>query len=50
MPYGLVLNLIPRSLLSQSNLKSNLSGRHLHALFLELVNSVDLELAIHLHQ
>jgi CRISPR-associated endoribonuclease Cas6 len=46
MPYSLVLNLIPRSLLP----KTNLSGRHLHALFLELVDSVDPELAISLHQ
>ena len=46
MPYSLVLNLLPRSPIPSSNL----SGRHLHALFLELVNSVDGELANQLHQ
>jgi CRISPR-associated endoribonuclease Cas6 len=46
MPYSLVLNLLPRSPIPVSNL----SGRHLHALFLELVNSVDGELADQLHQ
>lgn len=46
MPYSLVLNLLPRSPIP----KSHLSGRHLHALFLELVQSVDPELAKVLHQ
>jgi CRISPR-associated endoribonuclease Cas6 len=46
MPYSLILNLVPRSLIPVSNL----SGRHLHALFLELVNSVDPNLAAYLHQ
>lgn len=46
MPYSLVLNLLPCSPLSQQHL----SGRHLHALFLELVKSVDSNLATILHQ
>ncbi|CAN1211667.1 CRISPR-associated protein Cas6 C-terminal domain-containing protein [Tumidithrix helvetica PCC 7403] len=46
MPYSLVLNLLPRSPIPTSNL----SGHHLHALFLELVRSVDPELSIYLHQ
>lgn len=46
MPYSLVLHLVPRSIIPTSNL----SGRHLHALFLELVDSVDPELARALHQ
>lgn len=46
MPYSLVLNLLPKSPIPNSNL----SGRHLHAMFLELVQSVDSELAIRLHQ
>jgi hypothetical protein len=41
----MAMNIIPRSLLP----KSNLNGRHLHTLFLELVNSVDPELAISVH-
>jgi CRISPR-associated endoribonuclease Cas6 len=45
MPYSLVLNLLPRSPIP----KTHLSGRHLHALFLELVQSVDPELATVLH-
>ncbi len=45
MPYSLVLNLVPRSLIP----KTHLSGRHLHALFLDLVKSVDQELATVLH-
>lgn len=45
MPYSLVLNLIPRSPIP----KTHLSGRHLHALFLDLVKSVDPELATMLH-
>lgn len=46
MPYSLILNLLPCSPIS----KQYLSGRHLHALFLELVGSVDRELATTLHQ
>jgi CRISPR-associated endoribonuclease Cas6 len=46
MPYSLVLNLLPRSPIPQSHL----SGRHLHALFLDLVRSVDPDLATALHQ
>jgi CRISPR-associated endoribonuclease Cas6 len=45
MPYSLVLNLVPRSPIPISNL----SGRHLHALFLDLVSSVNRELATQLH-
>ncbi len=45
MPYSLVLNLLPRSPIPQAHL----SGRHLHALFLDLVQSIDPELAIALH-
>lgn len=46
MPYSLVLNLLPRSPIPQAHL----SGRHLHALFLDLVQSIDPELATVLHQ
>lgn len=46
MPYSLVLNLLPRSPIPQAHL----SGRHLHALFLELVQSLDLALSTTLHQ
>ena len=46
MPYSLVLNLLPRSPIPQAHL----SGRHLHALFLDLVRSVDSDLARTLHQ
>lgn len=45
MPYSLVLNLLPRSPIPQAHL----SGRHLHALFLDLVQSIDPELATVLH-
>ncbi|MBD2083351.1 CRISPR-associated endoribonuclease Cas6 [Leptolyngbya sp. FACHB-17] len=45
MPYSLVLNLLPRSPISQAHL----GGRHLHALFLDLVHSIDPELATVLH-
>ncbi|NET90495.1 MAG: CRISPR-associated endoribonuclease Cas6, partial [Kamptonema sp. SIO1D9] len=45
MPYSLVLNLIPLSPISPNYL----SGRHLHALFLTLVSSVDKELGNYLH-
>lgn len=45
MPHSLVLNLIPRTPIYPDFL----TGRHLHALFLTLVNSVDPELAGRLH-
>ncbi|EAW34718.1 CRISPR-associated endoribonuclease Cas6 [Lyngbya sp. PCC 8106] len=46
MPYSLVLNLIPLSSISPTYL----SGRHLHALFLTLVSSVDKQLGDYLHE
>lgn len=46
MPYSLVINLVPASPISPQFV----SGRHLHALFLTLVNSVNPELATHLHE
>ncbi len=46
MPYSLVINLTPISPLSPNYL----SGRHLHALFLTLVSSVDPELGNYLHK
>lgn len=46
MPYSLVVNFVPRSPLPITHL----SGRHLHALFLDLVSSVDKELGNCLHQ
>lgn len=46
MPYSLVFNLLPRSSIPAGNLH----GKNLHALFLELVKSVDSELATILHQ
>ncbi|NJL54927.1 CRISPR-associated endoribonuclease Cas6 [bacterium] len=46
MPYSLVLHLHPRSPISTLHL----SGRHLHALFLDLVRSLDPDLATALHQ
>ncbi len=45
MPYSLVLNLVPLSPIP----KTHLSGRHLHALFLDLVRSHNPELATILH-
>ena len=45
MPHSLVLNLLPLSPIPPGYL----SGRHLHALFLTLVNSVDPDLATYLH-
>ncbi|MBW4688305.1 MAG: CRISPR-associated endoribonuclease Cas6 [Komarekiella atlantica HA4396-MV6] len=45
MPHSLVLNLLPQSLVPPQFL----TGRHLHALFLTLVSSVDKELGDHLH-
>ena len=46
MPHSLVLNLLPLSPISPNYL----TGRHLHALFLTLVSSVDYELGDYLHQ
>jgi CRISPR-associated endoribonuclease Cas6 len=46
MPYSLILNLLPQSPIPQSHL----SGRHLHALFLDLVRSLDPDLSTALHQ
>ena len=46
MPHSLVLNLIPQTPIPVGYL----SGRHLHALFLTLVSSVDRELGDRLHQ
>jgi CRISPR-associated endoribonuclease Cas6 len=46
MPYSLVINFVPRSPIPVTHL----SGRHLHALFLDLVSSVDKELGNYLHQ
>jgi CRISPR-associated endoribonuclease Cas6 len=45
MPHSLVLNLIPQSPIPVQFLE----GRHLHALFLALVSSADLELGNQLH-
>lgn len=45
MPYSLVLNLLPVSPIYPQFL----TGRHLHALFLQLVSHVDRDLATHLH-
>ena len=45
MPYSLVLNLVPRSPIP----KAHLTGRHLHALFLDLVRSHSPNLATTLH-
>ncbi|BBD58705.1 CRISPR-associated Cas family protein [Nostoc sp. HK-01] len=45
MPHSLVLNLLPQSPIPQQYL----TGRHLHALFLTLVSSVDRELGDRLH-
>lgn len=42
MPHSLVLNLLPKSPISPQFL----TGRHLHALFLTLVSSVDTTLFI----
>lgn len=46
MPYSLVINLTPVSSLSPKYL----SGRHLHALFLTVVSSVNPELGTYFHQ
>jgi CRISPR-associated endoribonuclease Cas6 len=45
MPYSLILNLLPRSPIPATHL----SGRHLHALFLDLVQSHNPDLATELH-
>lgn len=45
MPHSLVLNLLPESAISPGYL----TGRHIHALFLNLVSSVDRELGTYLH-
>ncbi len=45
MPHSLVLNLLPQSPIPPQFL----TGRHLHALFLTLVSSVDKELGDRLH-
>ncbi len=45
MPHSLVLNIIPQSPISPGYL----TGRHIHALFLNLVSSVDAELGTYLH-
>ncbi len=46
MPHSLVLNIIPQSPIPPQFL----SGRHLHALFLTLVSSVDRQLGDYLHE
>jgi CRISPR-associated endoribonuclease Cas6 len=46
MPHSLILNLQPRSLIPQPYL----TGKHLHALFLTLVSSVDRTLGDRLHE
>jgi CRISPR-associated endoribonuclease Cas6 len=46
MPHSLVLNLLPQTAIPASHL----SGRHLHALFLDLVRSQDLTLSETLHK
>lgn len=46
MPHSLILNLQPRSLIPPGYL----TGKHLHALFLTLVSSVDRSLGDHLHE
>ena len=46
MPHSLVLNLVPRSPIYPNFL----TGRHYHALFLEIVSSIDKPLADRLHE
>lgn len=46
MPYSLILNLIPQSPIPHKFL----TGRHLHALFLTLVSSIDKSLGDRLHE
>lgn len=46
MPYSLVLNLLPSSPITPGYTQ----GRHLHALFLHIVNHVDAKLSTYLHQ
>lgn len=45
MPYSLVINFVPQAPISLAHL----SGRHVHALFLDLVSSVDRDLGTELH-
>ena len=45
MPHSLILNFIPKSPIYPQFL----TGRHLHALFLTLISSVDKDLGTHLH-
>lgn len=45
MPHSLVLNLLPKTAIPTAHL----GGRHLHALFLELVRSLNPDLATELH-
>jgi CRISPR-associated endoribonuclease Cas6 len=45
MPHSLILNILPQSPISPGYL----TGRHIHALFLSLVSSVDAELGTYLH-
>ncbi len=46
MPHSLILNLLPQSPIPPQYL----TGRHLHALFLTLVSSVDRKLGVYLHE
>lgn len=46
MPHSLVLNLLPQSTIY----RNFLTGRHYHALFLNLISSVDRSLGDHLHE
>lgn len=46
MPHSLVLNLVPRSPIYPNFL----TGRHVHALFLEIISSIDKPLADRLHE
>jgi CRISPR-associated endoribonuclease Cas6 len=46
MPHSLIINLIPRSPISPNYS----TGKHLHALFLNLVSSVDRDLGDYLHE
>lgn len=45
MPHSIVLNFVPQSGIP----KGYLTGKHVHGLFLTLVNAVDPDLAAHLH-
>jgi CRISPR-associated endoribonuclease Cas6 len=46
MPHSLIINLIPRSPISLNYS----TGKHLHALFLKLISSVDRDLGSRLHE